>query len=229
MRPETCSCLIPFHNERDRILSVLAVASRVQELSPIICVDDGSTDGGGSLVAGHFPGVTSVRLKQNQGKTAAVRRGMSLVDSEYVCLLDADLRSLTATEIGAALQKMLSDPSIDMIILRRVNAVLSSRIIRGDVLFSGERILRTHDLEQVLNRDPEAYQLEIAINQYMMDRGKQVYWMPSSAQNTFKVEKSGWLAGLEREMSMMKSLIDFGGMGTYVKQVVDFARERVPK
>ncbi len=229
MSAETCSCLIPFHNERDRILSVLTVAHQVGGLRPIICIDDGSDDGGASLVRRHFPGVEIVRLDRSQGKTASIRAGMRLVRTEYVCLLDADLRSLVADEIEAALQAIMTDPDIDMVILRRVNAALTSRIIRGDVLFSGERILRARDLVRVLERGLEGYQLEIAINQYIMEHDKRVYWMPSSARNTFKVEKRGWLAGLEREAFMIKNMLAFAGLGTYLKQLWNFARERVPK
>ncbi len=228
MPSEICSGLIPFYNERDRILSVLAVASRVRGLHPLICVDDGSTDGGALMAQNHFPNVQIVRLEQNQGKTEAVRAGMRLVQSEYVCLLDADLRCLTAHEIEAALACLINDPGIDMIILRRVNAAFNSKITRGDVLFSGERILRTRDLARVLNGCAKKYQLEIAINQYMMEQRKRVYWMPSSALNTLKVQKIGF-AGLERDMFMIKNMLDYSGIGTYVKQLFDFATERVPE
>ncbi len=229
MPVEICSCLIPFHNERDRILSVLTVARKVRGLGPIICVDDGSSDGGASLIKAHFPDVEVLRLRQNQGKAEAVRAGMRLVHSPYVCLLDADLRSLVATEIEMALARMINDPAIDMIILRRVNAAFNNKITRGDVLFSGERILRSQDLTRVLDSKPEKYQLEIAINQYMMDHGKRVYWMPSSALNTFKVKKMGWFTGLEQDMFMIKNMLDYGGVGVYMKQLFDFAREQIPQ
>jgi glycosyltransferase involved in cell wall biosynthesis len=202
--------------------------SQVAGLRPIICVDDGSIDRGASLVMRYLPDVEMVRLEQNQGKTEAIRAGMHLVRSEYVCLLDADLRCLTAAEIEAALTRMVADPGIDMIIMRRVNATLNSKITRGDVLFSGERFLRTRDLARVLNNDPEKDQLEIAINQFMLDQRKRVYWMPSSAKNTFKVRKTGWRVGLERDMFMIRNMLDYGGLGLYIKQFFDFATERAP-
>lgn len=228
MHPEICACLIPFHNERDRLLAVLAVASQVQGLRPIICVDDGSSDGGASLALRHFPDVEMVQLAYNLGKAEAIRAGMRLVPGEYVCLLDADLRFLTAHEIEATLVRIVDDPGIDMIILRRINAAFNSKITRGDVLFSGERVLRARDLASVLDGKPKGYQLEIAINQYMMEHHKRVYWMPSSALNTFKVHKSGWIPGLEAEALMIKNMLDYGGMKTYVRQLFDFATERVP-
>lgn len=223
------ACIIPFYNERDRILSVLSTINHVAGLGPIICVDDGSIDGGSVLVETHFPNVKLVRLDQNHGKTGAIRQAIRLVETEYVCLLDADLRLLTTRDVESALLRISLDPFIDMIILRRCNADLNSKITRGDVLFSGERILKTTDLEQVLNGNPVKYQLEIAINHYMMKNNKRVYWMPSSALNTLKIKKVGLFNGIEQDMVMIKNMLDFGGLGVYMKQLFEFATEQIPE
>ncbi len=137
-----CSCIIPFHNEQGRIFRVLNVATRLNNLTQVICVDDGSTDDTSRQIVLRYPGVTLLRVPQKGGKAAAVRAGADLVHTSHVLLLDADLRGLEAGEISLAVSMALAHPEIDMIILRRVKAAIHARLSRGDVLFSGERFSR---------------------------------------------------------------------------------------
>ncbi len=53
------------------------------------------------------------------------------------------------------------------------------------------------------------YQLEIAINVYMQENGKNVCWMPSSAENTFKTKKVGLFNGLIKEKAMFAHIIAY--------------------
>ena len=123
-----CSCIIPFHNEQDRILRVLNVATRLNNLTQVICVDDGSTDDTSRQIVLRYPGVTLLRVPVKGGKAAAVRAGIDLVHTSHVLLLDADLRGLEAGEIGLAVSTALAHPEIDMIILRRVKAAIHARL-----------------------------------------------------------------------------------------------------
>jgi hypothetical protein len=124
---------------------------------------------------------------------------------------------------------MTSNPHIDMIILRRVHSITSTKLLRGDALFSGERILRVEDLEKVLATHPSGYQLEIAINRYMLEHGRCVYWMPSSATNTLKVQKLGRIRGLVEEANMIVNLLTYSGLAQYLLQLLVFARKQGPR
>lgn len=229
MSPNTCACIIPFHNEEARILEVLRVVAEVRNLDQILCVDDGSDDDSATRIERHFPGVQIVRLPRSGGKAQAIEAGLGRARSSHVLLLDADLHGLDVREIERAIDKAVSHPAIDMIILRRVRAGLHSKLVRGDVLFSGERILKTQDLRRILHARPEKYQLEIAINKFMIDHDKVVYWMPSSAKNTYKVEKVGLWAGLKQEAQMISEMISYRGLSAYAEQFLSFARERAPE
>ena len=175
-----CSCLIPFYNEQGRIFRVLNVATRFNNLTQVICVDDGSTDDSSRQIVLRYPGVALLRVPVKGGKAAAVR-GHRPGPHQPCPAADADLRGLEAGEIGLAVSTALADPEIDMIILRRVKAAIHARLSRGDVLFLGERILKTADLREVLALNPDQYQIEIAINRSMLQKQKRVYWMPSSS------------------------------------------------
>jgi glycosyltransferase involved in cell wall biosynthesis len=209
-------------------LAVLAQATQVKGVGQLICVDDGSSDGGPDLVGRAFPQIELVRLPWNRGKAEAVRTGLERVVYPFTLLLDADLRSLVPSEIDQAIDEMVSNRQIDMIILRRMRAAIHSKVTRGDVLYSGERILRTDDLRCALQATAIGYQIEIAINQYMLERQKQVYWMPSSALNTYKPMKSGLVSGLTKDLAMFEEMLSYHGPGAYFHQLLAFARNRAP-
>src|SRR4051812_15447404 len=88
------SVVIPAYNEERslKILlnKILAVPLRLTRFTiEIIVVDDGSKDKTGEI-ASTTPGVRYVR-QNNQGKGAAVQRGVQEAHGEYLLVQDADL------------------------------------------------------------------------------------------------------------------------------------------
>ena len=178
MQTQKCSCLIPFYNEGDRLLYTLEKLSSIKELKEIICIDDGSADNASKLAKEKFPNINVIVLPHNQGKSAAIFKGLLSVTTEYVLLFDADLQEIKVEEIQNAIQGIENHRSVDMIILRRVVERKLLSFLRHDVVMSGQRILRTKDLIEVAKMKPEKYALETAINKYMMKNNKIVYWIP---------------------------------------------------
>lgn len=224
----SCTCLIPFFNERERILKVLDRVVKIKAIDEILCVDDGSTDGTAELVKKHYPNVKVISNPKNLGKTEAVKIGLQQAKGNYILLLDADLRNLNSSEIKNAVVNIKRDNTIDMIVLRRLNAPFFIRLVRGDILVSGERILGTVDLQNVLeDLEPKGYQLEFAINKWMIVNNKKVYWMPSSALNTYPTTKIGFIEGLKKSISMNTNILRYLGLKDYFKQVLFFCRKRL--
>lgn len=228
-RTYDCTCMIPFYNEGSRILKVLEIITKIVELSQIICIDDGSDDRIWSRVVSEYPQVTLVRLEKNGGKTEAVRTSLEFVKNKYVLLMDGDLEDLDCSEIRAAVQAIFLWSHLDMIILRRLNAGIYSKLNRGDILYAGERILRIDDLKAAFAQPAKGYQLEIMINKYMKDNGKTVYWMPSSARNTYKVNKIGFVAGTKAEIDMISQIFSYHGPKEYFEQFGRFALQKLPE
>lgn len=218
------TCLIPFYNERDRIGEVLKVVTEIKLISQIVCVDDGSTDNTSAYIKSRWPQIKIIKLPYNQGKASAVRAGLKAIQNEMVLLMDADLQELNKAEIENAILSFNRHSEIDMIILRRINAPWFVKFYRSDVLLSGERLIKKRDLEKVLHQDVSRYQLEVAINRYMIKRHKVVRWMPWSAMNTYKTEKWGALEGSRKEFKMYVEIVYYVGLVHMFIQLASFTK-----
>lgn len=221
-----CSCIIPFYNEDLRVISVIESLIKVTNLAKIICVDDGSASRTiANEIKKKFPAVTLIRLAKNNGKSAAVRAGLSSITTPYTMLIDADLGHVIPGEIERGINAIVENPGVDMIIFRRISDPWFSKIVRGEILVSGERILRVTDLEDVFKSHPHKYQLEFAINFYMMKHKKNSYWIPYSGQNDPKVRKRGAIKGFLQELMMYYDMLKFAGAWIALKSLFLFCRK----
>ena len=83
--------LIPAHNEAERIAATVAGASRIETLSRVLVIDDGSSDA--TTDRARQAGAEVLTLERNVGKGDALQAGLDLVrgDADIIVLLDADL------------------------------------------------------------------------------------------------------------------------------------------
>lgn len=95
------SAVIPAHNEADRIVQTLAAVgiglsdAGIGGDAELIVVDDGSGDDTAAR-AEAVTGVRVIRLGQNQGKGAALTRGLNTSTGRVLLILDADLGASAA-------------------------------------------------------------------------------------------------------------------------------------
>ncbi|MCW5876230.1 MAG: glycosyltransferase family 2 protein [Anaerolineales bacterium] len=219
-------CIVPAYNESRRINTVLRVLTAVQGLQTILVVDDGSTDGTADRLIRH-PKLRVLRLPRNRGKAAAVLAGARQLRTDYLLLVDADLRRPRRAEFARALAALHTEPGVDMLVLRRVSKSLLTRSLRGDLLISGERIVRRGDLLAMLAQHPvQGYQLEVALNQYMLDHDKQVRWLPISSVGLLAIHKLGLRSGLRKELGMFRDIFKYLGLSKLLWQMLIFGRQQ---
>jgi glycosyltransferase involved in cell wall biosynthesis len=113
------SVVIPAYNEEDRLGSSLtAIDGYFRERAfdaEMLVVDDGSTDGTAALVQSFLRQSRGrlLRLSENQGKGAAVRRGVLEAQGAWILITDADLS--TPIEEHARLADVARDEDLDLV------------------------------------------------------------------------------------------------------------------
>jgi glycosyltransferase involved in cell wall biosynthesis len=88
------SVVMPIYNERATLREVVARVLAVPLEIELLCVDDGSSDGSRDILAALAEAHPQIRVflqPSNQGKGAALRRGIQEATGDFVIVQDADL------------------------------------------------------------------------------------------------------------------------------------------
>ncbi len=206
MKNLSITCVIPFYNEADRIQSVLKQLIKVVMIKEIICVDDGSTDHASEKIAKIFPQIHILRLEKNVGKSAAVAAALREISSTYVLLFDADLRNFSTVQISQAISAL--DESIDMLIFAQARDPWFLKVLRFNILNSGERIIKTTLLKEIIATEkPKHYELEQTLNRWCYRNTLNVAWIPFSSDNYMKLEKWNKSSALTRSIQFLYLLL----------------------
>jgi glycosyltransferase involved in cell wall biosynthesis len=104
---EKISFIIPFYNEKDVIPTLIerltSLTGDINAVAEFIFVDDGSTDGGTSLIEKEGesnPSFKLLVLSRNFGHQAAISAGMDFARGDYICIMDADLQDPPEEVVG---------------------------------------------------------------------------------------------------------------------------------
>jgi glycosyltransferase involved in cell wall biosynthesis len=126
------SVLLPAFNERENLAELLPETRAVLEQAglthEIIVVDDGSTDGTRELMREcALPGLVSIRLRRNAGKSAALDAGLVKAQGEYIVLMDADGQD-DPREIPRLIAGLEGGAQLDLVTGRR--SVRHDRVVK---------------------------------------------------------------------------------------------------
>jgi glycosyltransferase involved in cell wall biosynthesis len=215
------SVIVPVYNEEARLQSVLT-----DRLFPAPCpidrewimVDDGSTDGSGSILdeaANWTEDTVHVLHKSNGGKGTAVRAGLEIAEGEFVMVHDADAE-YDPSDIPRLLEPLLQDQA-DVVYGSRfrrerhqvhrtfhffVNRFLTllSNLVSGIYLSDMEtcyKLART-DLIRSMRLRSRRFEFEIEITAYVAKTGARVFELPISYNPRTRSagKKIGWRDGV---------------------------------
>jgi GT2 family glycosyltransferase len=100
--------LIVTYNSADDILNLLADLRAYAPASWTILIDNASNDRTAQLVGEQYPEVQLIRNSENVGYARAVNQGFDLCTTEYVLLLNPDIR-IGGPDVFTALEDCLKD------------------------------------------------------------------------------------------------------------------------
>ncbi|NLM13436.1 MAG: glycosyltransferase family 2 protein [Epulopiscium sp.] len=200
------SVIIPAYNEEGRIGNVLSALMGFEYIKEIIVVNDGSIDQT-TKEAQKYP-VTLIELPFNQGKAAAIKRGLEISSGEWILFLDADLNGLNKEHLLSMIEYTKRE-DIDMVIGIFTKGKFITDISHKIAPFlSGQRLIRRTVLEGMPHFEHTRYGIELMITEYVHKMGCQVkkvklphvYHIP-------KEQKRGWIKGKIEKYSMYRNII----------------------
>lgn len=198
--------IIPAYNEEKTIGNVISSALKVELLSEIIVVNDGSTDR--TLDIAQKYNVKIIDLKENLGKGGALRKGVNFTDSDVILFLDADLIGLNPSHINSLLLPVLKE-EVDMTIgvfnNGRFTTDLAQKIAPN---LSGQRALKRNVFESISNIDLTRYGVEVALNRHVQRNNivfKEV--ILNNVSHVMKEEKLGLLKGFSSRLRMYYDIL----------------------
>lgn len=164
------SVIIPLYNKAGSIAQVLdsVLAQEYQDFE-IVVVDDGSTDGGASVVENY--GDVRIRLvrQKNAGVSAARNRGIEEARGEYVAFLDADDVWMPGflSEIAALQREFPQCRAQATNYVFNSNGVKSPTILRK-IPFSGEWGVLTNYFEVASCSHPPVWTSAVCIERVLL-------------------------------------------------------------
>ena len=208
--------IIPCFNEVNRVTDVVNVVKQSNCVNKIIVVDDGSNKKTKSEL-NKINDIILIVHKNNKGKTAAIKSGISLSKADKIIFVDSDLIRLKKSHISS-LHKAL-DTNTDMVIGLRGREHLLAKITGMGVAFSGERVFWRKTL--IKNNDifnVEKYLLEPELNKrfFYIEKVKVVRMKGVNQVN--KVFKYG-IKGLIDDIKMLTGYAKYLGLIEFLRQL----------
>lgn len=123
----SCAVIVPVYNERGAIEETVGRLKTICATVPgyqfeIICINDGSSDGTGDILA-RLDGITVITHDVNRGYGAALRTGLDYCSQEWIFITDAD-GTYPLDDLPALLEA--ATHNVDMVVGNRTGSGLSA-------------------------------------------------------------------------------------------------------
>ncbi|MCK5020634.1 MAG: glycosyltransferase family 2 protein [Candidatus Peribacteraceae bacterium] len=167
------TAVVPIFNEERTILNVLSTLNKSELISEIVVVDDASTDNSLELVRNFSSNKLKViHLKNNVGKSGAVREVARNIYTDILFLCDGDLHNFKIEHIDQLLKSFINDRYSMSVGIRDRGLLHNMFVKKFGPLITGERALNFSIYQKTMNHPlMEDYGLELILNDYCNKNG----------------------------------------------------------
>ncbi len=203
------TAIVPAYNEEGRIARVLNTLVNSKIFSRILVIDDGSVDRTSEVA--RDAGVEVCRLEVNQGKGAALQKGLELApEADIYFFIDADLVGLNEEHLKKMLKPLFEDEELVMTI-----GIFKGGRLRTDLAqavapqISGQRAFKKIFLHKLPDLSKSGFGCEVIINHHLENHNfKYLEVALEGVTQVMKEEKIGYSKGLIYRLKMYLDLLN---------------------
>ena len=195
------TAIIPAYNEEQTIGNVLDCLTKVEEITQIIVVSDGSTDGTAIVAAAYD--VELIDLLENIGKGGAMKAGIERCSNENIVFLDADLIGLKEQHVKDLIMPVINNEAEMTIGIFKNGRIVTDLAQKVTPYLSGQRAVKKILFDKIPNIDITRYGVEVALTKYVEKnsiRTKEIYL--EDMTHVTKEEKLGIIKGMHARIKM---------------------------
>lgn len=195
--------IVPAFNEEERIVRVLEPLINSGIFNRVLVIDDGSIDKTSEVA--RKTGAEVFRLEDNQGKGAALQKGLELApDADIYFFIDADLIGLEEKHLRKMLSPLLEDDELVMTV-----GIFKGGRLRTDLAqvvapqISGQRAFKRIFLNKLPDLSKSGFGCEVIINHHLENHNfKYLEVNLEGVSQVMKEEKIGYPKGLIYRIKM---------------------------
>ena len=197
--------LVPAYNEEKTVAEVIYTLTGEKLIDKIVVVDDGSEDR--TAVVAREAGARVISLPENQGKGAAILKGLQSVEADIILMLDADLIGLTGEHIRKLLQPLIDDRADMAVGVFNEGRGLTDLAQFFTPNLSGQRAIKADVLAEINDLDKEGFGIELTLNKYVKDNGRLEFVNLPELTHVMKEEKMGLIKGVKARLAMYWDIV----------------------
>jgi glycosyltransferase involved in cell wall biosynthesis len=179
---ENIVAVIPVYNEEDRIEDTIKALKKIEVLSKIVIIDDGSTDNTLNVV--RTLNVDCIKLDKNCGKGYAIKKAIEELNFDILVLVDGDLGE-SSSEVEKLIYPVVNNES-DVTIakfprpLKKGGFGLVKKLAKyGVYMYTGKKIDTTLSGQRVYKKEvidkityiPDRFGIEVAMTVQTLKNG----------------------------------------------------------
>lgn len=197
--------LIPAFNEEKTIGNIIDILNTIPRIDEVIVVDDGSEDN--THQEAESRGAKVIKLDKNRGKGAALKEGISNINTDVILLLDGDLIGLKDVHIYKLINPLLADEADMTIGVFKKGRGLTDLAQVVSPKLSGQRAIKLSELKKIKSLDKKGFGVEIALNKHFKDNDRVKKVILKELTHVMKEEKMGFIEGAKARSKMYLDII----------------------